>query len=372
MNQFGKGKRYRPERKKLVDQITGALIWQLTDHPSINHQLYFTNSSWTPDGRAIILVSYRSGEPNLFRIEEKSGEMLQLTDRNDLNTFSAAPSKDGKRVFFTAGDSVWSVDLRDYKEELLVQFPNSSLGNCSLSHDGELLAIALGKEGFSQLALVKSDGSGSEIIFEKNEIGHIQFCPSDKQTILYSSDITQRMWLINSDGTNNRPLYPQEPSEWITHESWLGLGHEVIFSQWPKSLKAISKDGKRVRTIIQLNAWHASSRADGSLIVCDTNLPDIGLQLIDPQNGDRRTLCYPRASSKGFQWKYAYPATDMSIDKTIIRSQASAASAKYDYSETTYGPQWTHPHPAFNPAGDKVIYTSDCTGHSQVYVAVIE
>jgi oligogalacturonide lyase len=32
-----------------------------------------------------------------------------------------------------------------------------------------------------------------------------------------------------------------------------------------------------------------------------------------------------------------------------------------------YAPQHTHPHPAFSPDGKHVVFTSDRTGHAQVY-----
>ena len=63
---MAKGDRFPSERKSLRDPRTGASILQLTDHPSINHNLYFLNPSCTPDGRKIIFTSYRTGEPNLF------------------------------------------------------------------------------------------------------------------------------------------------------------------------------------------------------------------------------------------------------------------------------------------------------------------
>ena len=39
--------------------------------------------------------------------------------------------------------------------------------------------------------------------------------------------------------------------------------------------------------------------------------------------------------------------------------------------DTVYGPQWTHPHPSFSPDEIAVVYTSDVSGHSQIYVAMI-
>jgi Tol biopolymer transport system component len=36
--------------------------------------------------------------------------------------------------------------------------------------------------------------------------------------------------------------------------------------------------------------------------------------------------------------------------------------------DTVYGPQWTHPHPSFSPDEKLAAYTSDVSGHPQVYV----
>ena len=88
-------------------------------------------------------------------------------------------------------------------------------------------------------------------------------------------------------------------------------------------------------------------------IVCDTTLPDVGLQLIDPATGVRETLCYPQASSQGFQWGEPLPYEGKTAP------------------DEAYGPQWSHPHPSYTPDGRAVVYTSDITGHAQVYLAFV-
>ncbi len=35
--------------------------------------------------------------------------------------------------------------------------------------------------------------------------------------------------------------------------------------------------------------------------------------------------------------------------------------------DTVYGPQWTHPHPSFSPDERLAVFTSDRSGHPQVY-----
>ena len=39
--------------------------------------------------------------------------------------------------------------------------------------------------------------------------------------------------------------------------------------------------------------------------------------------------------------------------------------------DTVYGPQWTHPHPSYSWTENWVVYTSDVSGHSQVYAVEV-
>ena len=83
----------------------------------------------------------------------------------------------------------------------------------------------------------------------------------------------------------------------------------------------------------------------------DTTYPDIGLQLFDPLDGHGlpRTLCLSRSSNLGEHWNTTY----CPYDNGPIRVHAPAAH--------------THPHPSFSPDGGKVVFTSDWSGHAQVY-----
>ena len=91
----------------------------------------------------------------------------------------------------------------------------------------------------------------------------------------------------------------------------------------------------------------------------DTTFPDIGLQVFDPRDnvGIPRQLCLSRSSNIGAHWETdhcPYDDADYKLGKWKV-----------------YAPQHTHPHPSFSPDGRYVIYTSDVSGHSQVYEAAI-
>ena len=103
------------------------------------------------------------------------------------------------------------------------------------------------------------------------------------------------------------------------------------------------------RRVASFNAWHAICNAGGTLMVADTNCPDIGIQLFNPRDGigQPQTLCLPGASNAGDHWAGPFP---------------------YDAGPiAVYAPQHTHPHPSFSPDSRRVVFTSDRTGMAQVY-----
>lgn len=345
------GARFTGERHTSIDGRTGVEVVRFTSADAIHHTLYFTKPSVTADGERFVFVSDRDGGWNLFAASLDADEIVQLTEGGDLNPFSAVNSPDGTRVYFTAGNQVRSVRLDTLRVSVLADFGDASLGGCSLDASGAQIVTVVRRGGSSELATVRTDGMGYSVFYEPpREVGYVQFCPADSGCVLYSSGIDQRMWTATTRGIKDRPLYLHDTSQWITHESWLGQSDTVIFTRWGYGLLAIDRNGGTARTITRQNAWHASSRRDGGMIVADTVLPDMGLLLIDPTDGRTTVLCHPEATSQGTRWGYDTP-------------EAGTVTAE------TYGPQWTHPHPAFSPDGRWVSFTSDRTGSAQVYLA---
>ena len=54
------------EHSTYRDQITGALVHQMTGHPSVNHLTYFLQRSFTPDSKTLLLTSHRTGSPEVY------------------------------------------------------------------------------------------------------------------------------------------------------------------------------------------------------------------------------------------------------------------------------------------------------------------
>ena len=374
LSSYAVGQQFPSERRELRDEPTGARLWQVTTAEAMHHHFYFTNPSWPDDQRELYFVSYRTGYPNLFAAAEPMGEITQLTARMDINPFSPTAARDGRRLYFSARDRVIELDRETLLERVVAEFGGAKLGNCSLNAAGTQLAIGVRLPKVCRLALIELTSGKTRFLVEKAEVGHIQFCPADDNLLEYSGPPGARIWTIHADSSADGNLYRELPGEWIVHESWLGSGEEIIFTHWPRALRAIGRDGARVRTIAAFNAWHTSSDRTGCWIVADTNHPDIGLQLVDARTGQRRTLCHPRATNRGIQWALSTPAQGAGIDTSIIRSERPELDRppRPEDPASVYGPQWSHPHPAFSPDGQRVVFTSDRNGWSQVYVVQCE
>ncbi len=358
---MSKGRIYPSETKIFQEAHTGANIRQVTDHPSIHHQPFFFIPAYDDAMRWLIFISCRPGSPQIFAEERSTGSLIQLTDRVDLSEWSVYPSHNGCAVFFTAGTSAWRLDLETLEEQELVNFAakksglenmvNFVTGTTGLSYDDCWWAVRLSVGEGSALTIIDTETGEHEIILHRDSVGHLQFCPDDSDLLYYAGPLTDRVWVVRRDGSDNRRLYTRnvEKNEWITHESWIPGTRELAFVDWPHGIRCVHADTGMERRVTSCNAWHAICNHQGTLMVADTNFPDIGLQLFDPRDGigEPVTLCYPEASSIGAHWNGPFPYAEGPVQ--------------------VHAPQYTHPHPSFSPDGKLVVYTSDRTGYSQVY-----
>jgi len=367
---YEKGSRHLSECREFYDKRTGAHIFQLTDHPSINHNLYFLTSSFTPDQGQLIFTSYRSGEPNFFILKFPNGEIVQLTDSDGIHGYSGIIFE--SKLFYTQGNTIKAVDIDSLEERVLATFEGGSLGECSINSTGELIVTAMKRGDKSHITVTATNGSGAQVIHTAPDqtIIHPQFHPKHPNLIAYSGDPAPRMWTIQSDGSNNQCLYMHDNNEFLVHETFLGDLDELIVSHWYHALRRISLETLEMTAISHFNAWHICSNRAGTKVLCDTVHPDIGLRLVDVETGNHVHICYPQSSCGGSQWekdRYALAEDWATAQKDRERS-LSWMEMKID---TVYGPQWSHPHPSFSPDEKMVVYTSDVSGHSQVYVVVI-
>jgi oligogalacturonide lyase len=357
------------EHSTYRDRVTGVLIHQMTNHPSINHSTYFLQSSFTPDGRTLIFTSYRTGTSQLFAIDFPDGEIRQLTNGPPIHPYSPAINPNGDAVFFVRRGEIVRQAFACPESRTVAHFPSAQLGEVSLSPDGEWITAAV-KQG-KQCGLVtgRSDGTNWRMIPFPRTVIHPQFHPLDPEWIEFSGDPAPRMHRVRRDGKGLECLYDHGNSEFIVHETFLGRTGQLVFTVWPKALCRLDWTTRKIDTITEFNAWHITPNRAGTLVLCDTNHPDQGLFLIEVSTGKRQLICLSESSNQGTQWKTSRYA----LSEDFAAAQSSAKTGALSWMEvptdSVYGPQWTHPHPSFSADEKLITFSSDRTGHTQVYVA---
>lgn len=357
------------EYRRFKDDVTGAVIHQVTAHPSINHPTYFLTSSFTPDGKHLIFTSYRSGSPQLYELEFPRGPMRRLTEGAGLHPYSATISRDGKEIYFTRQGNILAVRRSNLALRTLLAIEGAQFGECSLSADGSWIVTAVKQGAKNGIAVVNTQGKTERSLVDfPRTVIHPQFHPLDSNWIEFSGDPAPRMHRVRRDGSGLECLYEHDNEEFVVHETFLGRSGDLAFTVWPRALKRLDWETRAITTIAQFNAWHITPNRAGTSILCDTNHPDIGLQLVDVRTGQRRTICHPRSSSAGSQWKKSRYALKEDWAAAQSGERKGALSWMEMPTDTVYGPQWTHPHPSFSPDEKLAAYTSDVSGYPQVYV----
>ncbi|MBK7928504.1 MAG: hypothetical protein IPJ98_13740 [Bryobacterales bacterium] len=124
-------------------------------------------------------------------------------------------------------------------------------------------------------------GAHRTVIRQGFQIGHVQHSPKS-DAIFYVWETggyaPQRSWLVQRDGTGNRPMYapvdrkawltPQK--EWLTHEAWVaGTGDMTMVND--KVGVMVVKEDSSARLVREGRYWHVAARPDGKWLAIDDN-----------------------------------------------------------------------------------------------------
>ena len=338
-------------------------VRQITVGPAISHPSYFLQSSFFPGDREMFFTSYRTGAPQLFEISLDTNVTRQLTGGAPIHPFSPALHPDGYSLVVTRGGGLWAIDRSTLAERCIADQADAQLGECSISRDGEWLTAAYKRGSQCGLAAGRFDGTGWHAIPFPRTVIHPQFHPLDPDWIEFSGDPAPRMHRVRRDGSATECLHQHGNDEFIVHETFLGTTGDLVFTVWPRALCRMDWSTRAIRTITEYNAWHIAPDRRGERVLCDTNHPDEGLQIIDAASGARRQLCLSESSNQGSQWRQSRYA--LAEDFADARKNLSWMENAGD---TVYGPQWTHPHPSWSNGEQMVTFASDRTGVSQVYI----
>jgi len=320
-------------------------VVRVTDLRWPAHHVYFTQRSFTPDDKSLIVLARKGDGFDLHRIDLDNGEMIRLTEGRSLDYFPF-PAWDGESVVFGHGSSLWRVGLRDQREQELANVSDlveravTKVGGAYQSYDGaRIVCFYEAKPEFGLVVYEAATAKARAILKGSQPVRHCQFCPLDPHLLVYAHEgnwetIPDRMWLIRSDGSDNRKVRDTPKGERVGHEFWANKSRTVYFTVYrgeASEIRVKNLDTGVESLVVALDNCHAAIDPTDRYLVADNNRGKADeMFLVELATRKVEILCYPR-----FSWK-----------------------------ESRF-----HPHPTFSSRGDRVVFTSDVEGNAAVYLA---
>jgi oligogalacturonide lyase len=377
-----KGDIYHSSITKLKDELTGVELIQLTDSQGDTYHPYFTKTLIDAENEYMLVSSNRTGAWQLYTLRFRDGQMVQLTDEEQIYVFSSVLDMNHHKVYYFAGRTLKCVRLDNLEVEELMQIPQGFRpSDLSITNNGDFLAFSYIEEMevstktsaiYSEMrekhfrrptsVIVRFDVH-KKLPFvvwgEREWISHVNISPVDPNLILFCHEgpwhLVHRLWIARIDLDHVSPLIDQRRGlERIGHEFFTASGRiGVQYSYRDRLGEEFYRHGD-----IFVNA-------DGS---------------------DERRYYYPYTRPGHIQLNYAETLgvgdrAHISLDmKDHNRNYISLL--KYEGKQIEvgllckHGASWTsqvsHPHPLFTRDDRHVIFSSDRTGKANVYMALVD
>lgn len=296
--------------RTFIDEHTGRTVRQLTDCPDGAYPFYFRRYCNLPDGRMLIGGNRRQGVTML--LDPASGDLtvpscrfrpLKLREADGHAWFIRAKDPHAPREKrLRTGRELWQIDLPDGSPEFIADIPDALPGMVEdITIDGRCLVANEHEEDLATYPPpTTQDPAAMERYFGRPRRGgiwvydiaagdirqiletpdycpvHVDTSPLDPALLRYASDRpetrAQRIHTLRLDGSDHRPIRPQQRGEMVTHEFW-----------WsdPRYIGYTYQD-RRADPTVQTHHWAEYALADTRLGIA--NLAGREVYLSDPLN----------------------------------------------------------------------------------------
>jgi oligogalacturonide lyase len=375
---FGQIGRTWPSEKRIVpDPVTGLPLTFLTstDGGYRQSKIYQTHRQWTVDGKWLIFRGNRETGSQAFAVNEQTGQIVQVTE-SGFSGMLCVGNKTMKLYVLTPGGGrrgqaeaanapprqILEIDLEKLFADVVANTVKPAAnytricgtipstlqvdGNMGLDANDDFVYFRAGGPETADLSpgqkllpgfgprfrqttsglrgMNLKTGEIKSIVNVGFGIGHVQTNPWMPGEIVFcwetGGKAPQRTWVIKSDGSGLRPLYPEAPYEWITHEAVIGkdeaviaiIGHRSTASATPESdwgiagtmehptgVAIVNLRTREMRIVGQVpewsggrSDWHVAGSADGRWAASDDFKYEVWLY--DRHNGEMNLLAGPQ------------------------------------------------------------------------------
>jgi len=226
------------DAKRFADAATELVVFRLTD-PSYGSFLPANYSrAVTRNGASLLFACDRLGPLQAFRMDLKTGEMQQLTETDELDPESLTFTPDNRAFCYFAGRTLRMALASGLRDREIYTVPEgwTRCAGMSVGADGTHATFAERSGDRSRLRMVSlAQGSARTVIEQPFAIEHPQPRPNRAQTLYRQGDTG--LWLVNSDGRDNRQL-KLAPGR-VADPKWADDGRTLQYLNLPNEPKEL-------------------------------------------------------------------------------------------------------------------------------------
>ncbi|QJE01971.1 hypothetical protein HH212_19715 [Massilia forsythiae] len=395
------GKRFPSERKVVRDPVTGTMLTFLTSKPHGDSKIYPTHPQWSADGKWVIFRS-RLADGEALAVNEASGDIVQVSEGGYQGMLNLA-RKSMKLYFMRKPKDAGGGGLQIVEVDLARVFADSAAGKMqpaasyqrvagilpdSLEAGGDM-ALDAGEEwvyfrvGKTEAARhlapgakiepnfgPRNMGAGPNGIARMNvrtgevrhvvsvpfQIGHIQANLFNPGEIVFCWETggksPQRTWTVLADGSGLRPLYPEAPYEWVTHEAVIGKDEVAMAIMGHRQIPGAAATVAGAATGVE----GANPGQDDAWGPAGTREKPSGLAIVNLRTR-QMTIAGQTPSGSGLWHVHGSSDGRWAVGDDFSRSVYLIDRRTREMTMLTTGHKTTaadHPHPTFNADGTRI------------------
>jgi len=239
----------------------------------LSEKMLILMPAWRPDGKELLVTSYRNGRPELWAYRLADRSFRKLLAVGPL-TMGGAYSPDGRKIAFTASQNggttdVWVADADGGNPQRLTRESSDDLSPC-WSPDGKRIAFVSNRAGSPQIYVMNADGSDPKrLTFQGNYNQTPQWSPRG-DLIAFTARDERKVFDVFTVSPDTGKVERVTQNQGATNEepSWAPNGRLLAFTSDRKGapqLVVSSVDGDRQvvvsegRAVLATPAWGPAS-----------------------------------------------------------------------------------------------------------------
>jgi oligogalacturonide lyase len=252
----------------------------------------------------LLYSSDRTGKPQLFRMDLKTGESDQLTHVEDLDPASVVPLADERGFCYFDGMLLRQTSFLNGRDREIYRLADGWLHGTglSVSTDGRDAAFMERRAAVSRLRLLAIARGSATTVVETDAVQSDPALRPRRAGILYRRQ-KDAWWLVNHDGRDNHRL--KLAAGGAGQAFWSADGRSVLYLNFPEDRHALNAIREHVPDsgadqLVSVTSQFASfsPNADASIFVgASGNRGSPHLLLLDRATRRELTLCEHRASN---------------------------------------------------------------------------